>query len=269
MKEKHYKFTVCAIASPLEANYIDEWIKYHKAIGVEAFCIATNDWEWKNSYEDVYIVRIDGRAAQCPYYTRFVQTMSQIVDWAAFIDIDEFIRLGDKHRTVLDLVEEFQHCDSISLSWRLFGSNGLHFDNDYSVLKRFTKRQHDFNIHVKSILNLAKLRSFGDQRRTVFMNPHFACRDSIYTLQQYTVDRRQIVGPYDNAANYKLKDNDTWLAHYFCKTPEEWKLKQARGRVDVPANSGMVYRKDEEFSQHDFNDVEDTSLRDVLCKDNN
>lgn len=197
MEMKHCKFAICAIASPLEADYLDEWTKWHKSIGVQAFYIATNGWTWDNKQEDVYTTRVDGRNKQCPYYTNFAHTMASYVDWAAFIDIDEFIRLGDKHKTVLDLAEEFKLCDSVALSWRLFGSNGLHFNGNYSVLKRFTRRQTGFNKHIKSIVNLGKLKTFGDHRRLVFGTPHFPQLQARYTLQQWTVDGRQVSGPYD------------------------------------------------------------------------
>ena len=264
MELTHSKFAICAIASPLEANYIDEWVKYHRSIGVETFYIATNDWTWDNGYDYVYTTRINGRSAQCPYYTKFARTMAQNVDWAAFIDIDEFIHLGSKYKSVVELVDDHHLEDCICLNWKLFGSSNQHFSGDYSVLKRFTHRQASFNQHVKSILNLKKLMSFGDIKTLVFANPHFAQQTADRVFRQWTIDKRWITGPYDMSANFYLKDDDTWLAHFFCKTPEEWRSKQARGRVDVPADSSLVFRKDEEFAQHDINEVEDTSLKDIL-----
>lgn len=263
MEIKHSKFAICAIASPLEKNYLDEWVSYHKKIGVEAFFICTNGWDWDTKAEGVYTTRIDGRNKQCEYYTKFTHEMASFVDWCAYIDIDEFIKLGSRHKSVLDLVNDNPYVDSIMLNWRLFGSSGKHFDGDYSVLKRFTMRQKGFNKLLKTILNLGKLKSFGDDKRIFFRCPHYACVRAQYALNQYAVDGREVHGPCDTNCNL-LKDEDAWLAHFFCKTPEEWKLKQKQGRVDVPEGNSMVYRKDEEFAQHDFNEVEDTSLREVL-----
>lgn len=55
------QFTIVAIASPLEANYLDEWIEYHKIIGVDHFFIATNNWDWKSSDPCIETIRVDGR----------------------------------------------------------------------------------------------------------------------------------------------------------------------------------------------------------------
>lgn len=264
----HVKYGICAIASPLEANYLSEWIAYHKKIGIERFFICTNGWSLKSTDPAIVTTRLDGRQKQLMWYTWFAQNMSKYVDYCAFIDCDEFIKLGAKHKSFADLAEEHRTEDAFCLSWRLFGSSGLHFDWEYSVLKRFTHRQKGFNQHVKCILNLAQLRSFKDDKRVVFTNPHFAIfrdkrwpHDGVHT---YTVDGREIFGPYDTAAETRLNDDSPWLAHFFCKTPEEWTKKREQGRIDVPPNSPLLHRNDSEFAEHDLNDVEDTRLRDVL-----
>lgn len=247
--DNYSEFAICAIASPLEKNYLDEWVSYHKKIGVQHFFICTNDWTWdENKDPDVTTARLDGKSKQCGWYTWFVQNMAKYVGWCAFIDIDEFIKLGSRHKTVLDIVNDNPLVDCICLNWKLFGSSGKHFDGDYNVLSRFTRCQKGFNIHVKSILNLQKLKSFKDDKRIFFRNPHFATLSSIASLHQYSVNKREIFGAYDKNANFALTNDDAWLAHFFCKTPEEWKLKQERGRADVAEGSSLMYRKDEEFA---------------------
>lgn len=141
----HVKYGICAIMSPLEANYIDEWMAYHKKIGIERFFICTNDWTWNISDPAVVMTRLDGRQKQMLWYTWFTRNMGKYVDFCAFIDCDEFIKLGAKHKSFADLAEEHVFHDAFCLSWRMFGSSGLHFNGDYSVLKRFTHRQAGFN----------------------------------------------------------------------------------------------------------------------------
>lgn len=252
-----YEFSIAAIASPLEANYIQEWVDYHKRIGVEHFFIATNDWVLDTDDQAITTMRLDGRGVQSGYYTWCARNLGVKTKWCAFIDIDEFIKCD----SVSDLVKGHENDDAICLSWRLFGSSGKHFDGDYSVLKRFTRRQRMFNKHVKTIVNLHN----SQEKFPVFANPHWAIG-----IQAKSVDGRNVDGPFDFAADTRLNDSSPWLAHFFCKTPEEWKLKQERGRVDVPPGSPDIYRKDNEFDEHDLNDVEDTSLIDKYngAKDN-
>jgi len=145
MELKHKKYAICAIASPLEKNYLDEWIAYHKKIGIEFFFIATNDWEWTPDDPFVAVTKADGREQQLKYYTWYVNHFSRFVDWTAFIDCDEFIKLGAKHKSIDDLIEEHKFETAIALNWRMFGSSGLHYNGENSVLKRFTHRQQGFN----------------------------------------------------------------------------------------------------------------------------
>lgn len=56
----HAVIGVVAIASPLERNYIGEWIAYHKKIGVGRFFIFTNNWSLESHDRDVLDTRVDG-----------------------------------------------------------------------------------------------------------------------------------------------------------------------------------------------------------------
>ena len=267
LRKKPVGFAVCAIASPLEKNYLGEWVEYHRRIGVEKFFVATNDWTWEDPPECVEAVRVDGRAKQTPWYTWFARNKAGEADWVAFIDCDEFIRLGAGQKSVLDLVKGREGQDALALSWRMFGSSGKRFDGDYSVLKRFTMRQKGFNPHVKTVLNAKRLRENGSAAAVLFSNPHSASLDRPElgaSLDSRSVDGRRVPGPLDHEAGRFLDDDSPYLAHFFVKTPEEWKRKRERGRIDVPEGSKLMFRKDEEFAENDLNEAEDTSLRGII-----
>ena len=199
-----------------------------------------------------------------------MQNRSFTTKWASFQDIDEFIHLGSRFKSVEELISLHDNDDALCLSWRLFGSSGLHFNGDYSVLNRFTHRQHGFNKHVKTMLNLKRLLT--NHMQVFCVNPHFFIHNiyepTSFKFQAKSVDGRPISGPFDMEAESHLDDDSPWLAHFFTKTPEEWKKKREQGRIDTPANSPELYRKDSEFAENDFNDVEDTSLRDVYTNTN-
>lgn len=83
-------------------------------------------------------------------------------------------------------------------------------------------------------------------------------------MHTYTVDGREVFGPYDMAAETHLNDDSPWLAHFFTKTPEEWTKKREQGRIDVPPNSPLLHRNDSEFAEHDLNEVEDTTIKEFM-----
>lgn len=126
-------------------------------------------------------------------------------------------------------------------------------------------RQRGFNKHVKTVLNAKRLRETGDAARVFFNNPHFAALnrpETVTIVQTFSVDGRPVRGPFDPGADKFLNDDSPYLAHFFVKTPEEWKRKRERGRIDIPEGSPEMFRKDEEFAENDLNEVEDKSL---LC----
>ena len=53
--------------------------------------------------------------------------------------------------------------------------------------------------------------------------------------------------------NEELLDDIAQVNHYFCKTKEEFLEKCSRGRAD----SITLKRKTNEFSKHNFNEIED------------
>lgn len=246
-----FDYSIAAILSPLEANYVEEWMSYHRKIGIQHFYLATNNWDFTMKCPDVDVLRIDGRAKQLPFYTWCVRNLAGNTKWCAFIDGDEFINC----KSMDELVKGHEQDDAICLSWKLFGSSGLHFNGDYSVLNRFTKRQRGFNEHVKTIVNLPNSRG----KYPVFVNPHFAIG-----ITTKSIDGRTIDGPFDMAVETRLNDSSPYIAHFFTKTPEEWKKKREQGRIDVPEGSPLLFREDSEFQKHDLNEVEDTSLKDKM-----
>ena len=94
---KKYQLAICSIFKN-EGKYIQEWIEYHKLIGVEHFYLYDND-----STDDITVLqqyidegtltlnRISGVAMQMPAYNHFLNTYKEEVEWCAIIDLDEFI----------------------------------------------------------------------------------------------------------------------------------------------------------------------------------
>lgn len=91
-----YKLSVCAIFKN-EAKYIQEWIEFHRMVGVEHFYLYNNDstddyLDKLKPYEDIVtLTNIPGASQQMPAYNNFVQNYAHETEWFAIIDLDEFI----------------------------------------------------------------------------------------------------------------------------------------------------------------------------------
>jgi hypothetical protein len=183
---------------------------------------------------------------QIAAYNHFLETQSEY-KWAAFIDVDEFIVLK-KHKNIKNFIQDYDEFDSIGINWVLFGSNNLSYpkDSNFSVIKRFTKRQSKVNSHIKSIVKVKKGLKFS--------SPHevkLSWVDTNFNLKK---------GPYNNEGT----DDIAQINHYFCKTKEEFINKINRGRATTSTK-----RTIESFSSYDMNEVEDLHAYNFMYNDNN
>ena len=139
-----------------EDHYIDEWIDYHKKVGFDDIFIYQNNWRWSGESENVHKIDFDGNNLQIIAYNNFLFTYKDNFDWVAFFDVDEFLVLK-KHKNIKEFLSDYSNFDAVGINWVLFGNNGHDkVDSEYSLIKRFTKRQSNVNQHIKSIVKMNK-----------------------------------------------------------------------------------------------------------------
>ena len=143
-----FTLAVCAICKDEREDYLREWIDWHLKLGVDLIHnIPDNDSEvpLKNLLSDIPNVGIapcKGKAMQNGAYDFFIARYCGIVEWAAFIDIDEFIIVKKDVASIPKQLLCYPGYAGIGLHWKVFGSNGL-IDNCEPQIKSFTKRIHD------------------------------------------------------------------------------------------------------------------------------
>ena len=228
-----------------EDNYITEWVNYHKKIGFDSIFIYENNWSCSIEDPKVTKIRFDGKLKQIESYNHFYENYIDF-DWAAFFDVDEFLVLK-KHKDIKDFLKDYEDYLSVGINWVLFGDNGInHVGDDYSVIKRFTKRQIGVDQHIKSIVNLNRCRS----------------KMGIHSPQCKWVDPDKILneGPFNKNGN----DNIVQINHYFCKTKDEFINKIKRGRAD-----NEKFRDISEFDAHNKNETLDLNAYNFFIDDYN
>ena len=75
-------------------------------------------------------------------YNFFIARYRGIVEWAAFIDIDEFIIVRKDVANLKHQLGYYPGYGGVGLHWKVFGSNGL-IDNHEPQIKAFTKKVDD------------------------------------------------------------------------------------------------------------------------------
>ena len=235
-----------------EDHYIDEWIDYHFKLGFTKAFVYQNNWRYSGKYisnSSVELIEFDGVNKQLDAYNNFIQNNYDKFDWAAFMDVDEFIVLK-KWSNISDFLAEYKDFYSLGLNWSMFSSNHLQFDGQYSLVKRFTRCKKEFLEQIKTLINFNKAKNLLH-----FNSPH-SIREMNCTV---AVNKTHYInGPLNRAP---LSDRQiAYINHYNVKTKKEWDQKMARGwpwpAPIVPNYQVLWFKK---WNQPEFYQLEDFS----------
>ena len=169
---------VCAIFQN-EAAFLQEWIEFHRLVGVEHFFLYDNLSDddsgkvlapycqagtvtlipWNVSFEEF---------AQARAYNDCLQRFGAKFRWLAMLDVDEFL-FSPESPCLPAVLQDYEDCPGIVVNWQVYGTSGHVRDPGGLVTEHFLRRaptQWVRNRRVKSIINPA--------RTTSILNPHFA-----------------------------------------------------------------------------------------------
>ena len=128
--EKKYDVSICAIFKD-EAIYFEEWIEYHKLLGIDHFFLynnfsSDNFNEILKPYIDSELVTLidwpvkygQGKAYEHCYFN-----YHDCTNWIAFLDIDEFI-CPKWDLTINSWLVNYKKYPSVAVYWKMFGTSG-------------------------------------------------------------------------------------------------------------------------------------------------
>lgn len=224
MSEHRPKLAVCAIFKN-EAPFLLEWIAYHLSVGVAHFVLYDNDStdggtalvRGSRFADKVTIIHWPQRPGQLSAYRHFIDIFAPGFDWAAFIDLDEFL-VPQNTRSVADTLARLAHASVVLAHWRVFGPGDWVERPAGLVIENYDRRapdDFDMNRHVKSIVRCADLVD-------VTQNPHeFVVRgQAVNTAGQ----------PVTNIAIQELVCHENLVInHYHTKSHADWQAKITRG----------------------------------------
>ena len=236
----HY-LAICAIAKD-EDDYLLEWVRYHRAAGVERIVIFDN--ESARPVADVLREYVDagyvdtivapGSPVQVHAYDYYLQYMGGESFWTAFIDIDEFL-VPVRHNDVKTLLRAYEPFAALAVNWLLFGSSGhktkpagLTIDN----FRMRSEKSHPDNAHVKCIVQPPKVvRATG---------PHAF----VYKPGEQCVNEssQPVRGPFAPHSSELIQ-----LNHYVMRSEEECIRRRSRRRADI----GEMYPSLEWYKERD------------------
>lgn len=224
--------SICAIAKDECKQYMEEFICFHLAIGIEHFYIYDNDSsipikQTLKNYIDkgvATVIDFPGRGKQMPAYGHCLSTFNKQSKWIAVVDLDEFIvpKSGGDIKNILPRYETY---GALAVNWKMFGSNG-HIDKPNGLtIENFTSAtpcHFPPNKHIKTIVNTQYYYSIsGDPHHFKYVNGSYAVNENISMVKNAFSDH---------------SCNIIQVNHYFTRSLEEFKIKAARTRADVLSN---------------------------------
>lgn len=257
-KDFKYELGIVTIAKN-EGPYIQEWIEFHKLVGVNRFYFYDN--ESNDNTRDIldkYIqdsivkyTKVPGKAQQLPVYNDAIFKYKDECRYLAFIDMDEYIVPSIPFKPLSTIINEIiEHygkgAAGIGLNWAMYGSSGHVNKPKGLITENYTRRgenSHFGNAHIKTICNPR------------FISYYVSAHYPIYKLGAYSIDESGTKKVYvwfnDNCQYKNLRIN-----HYFSKSKEEYIAKKNRGLADREGNYDMS-----QFYKYDLNDVEDYIMK--------
>jgi len=221
---------ICSIMKDTPAAYLNEWLVWHRLIGVNYFFLYDNDSEIPivDTVKDktgVIIYQWKGLIQQLPVYNNCIEKQNKKqtpkCDWIAFIDDDEFIVIEEGEiKPFLATITE----SGIGLNWINFGAGNPREKGLVSGITSCLTVKAEVNKHIKSIVRPEKVRGWH--------HPHF-CK--FKTGKIIDVFGNTVLGAFVETPVQQR----AWINHYYCKSVEDFELKVKKGRCDSPIHYNM------------------------------
>ena len=228
-----------------ERPYIEEWIEYHRLMGVDHFYMYDNECDGRRKMHPIldgyvrhgWVTHIDWCVPpplQIPAYNDAIARFGNSTDWMGFIDVDEFIvpvQLPSNAlpRSVLpSMLDQLGDASGVFINWNLFGSNGHEAAPTGSTLTRYTSRakgddeQHWYG---KSVFRPSRAKFDGSVHKPFYHGSHTGIRTDGHPIPNFPDTRWQVVQPLHH-----------WMAihHYRTRSRQEYLEKLRRGRPHTP-----------------------------------
>jgi hypothetical protein len=218
-----------------EARYLDEWVAFHRLIGVDQFYVYDNGGDGAFAATSppapklvTVIPWLTSVAAVNPQLSAYCHALANFGArhrWMAFIDIDEFL-FPLKTRSLPEALLNFSELPGIAVPWHMFGTSGHGTPPDDLVIASYIRRApfppalNDSQLlQYKSVVDPAAVAAVGDGH---WFYAHDGGRAA------YTEKGVRLHGFNDREPAFASSEF-LRLNHYFTRSEQEFEGKIARG----------------------------------------
>jgi hypothetical protein len=253
IKPTNYGITkkVMLITNARDEKRIKEWVSHHLLIGFDLILIFDHKSNpplnntLHNFDQRVKVLRCeDPNPVKLNLMNASIDIAKSLnVDWFIYLDADEFLILN-RFRGVKQMLNYYNHTDSLAINWLLFGTNNLINEPSGLILENYTKSQLLLDKHVKSFIR--------PNEAINATNPHF-----------YNIRNRNrmfhISNKIMNPQNYAFHDtkqvfyeSPAYIAHYIYQSEETYMNR----KIKLPRDDNGMMRGVKDPNLHkNYNDV--------------
>lgn len=238
--------TVAAIAKN-EAPYLDEWIAYHRIVGVEHFYIYENGStdetatvldRWREAGVVTWMpwpAFLAPTSAWSPTqpsaYAHAIAAFGADTRWLAIIDVDEYI-VPLKGESVSTVLAAFEHTAGVTITRHNFGTSGFKTRQPGLTIDTYRMRAAEDFFAVKSIVDPTQV---GEPRV-------HKCRDRDGKIIRHDVADVLVIN------------------HYFSRSTEEFEDKIVKGALRIePTEADAIKRQ--RLARLDATAVQDLTIQ--------
>lgn len=265
-----YELVVGAIFRD-EAEYLDEWLRFHRSVGVDHFYLydnGSNDrpvealQEW---IESGHVTLIDwpGDAAQRSAYNDCIRRFRSEARWVAFIDIDEFL-YSPRGRDLKIQLSDYSDVAAVFVYWVLFGSSGHVSKPSGSIIENYTYCL-DLETANDSPPLKAKLVTGRVRQGKCIVNPRLVRKYGVHlpesTWTGLTLDENR-QPPASKTPESRMTADVFRINHYWSKSIEELVRKVRRGS-GAKGKSAVRIEKDFLAWEQELNVAQDLTLQKI------
>lgn len=204
-----------------EARFLEEWIDYHIAAGVDHFFLYNNFSA--DGYQQVlrrYQERGRVTLIDWPYTPASPSAEHDCIgrargrfEWVGFIDADEFVVVRDG-RSIPKFLSDFAHVPAVALHWYYYGSDGHERRPRERVICAYTRRSTESNRHFKVLVRPEQVTRNRNSHNFYYRLARRAMRE----------DGRRVQGSMADPPSASR----AWINHYYCKSLDDYLEKASR-----------------------------------------
>jgi hypothetical protein len=257
--KKHY-LSIGAIFRN-ENSWLDEWIQYHRAIGVEYFYLFNDDEDTHVSdrilqpyveqgfVENISLEEIKEISSvarqwrQLKTYEYAFQYTAGKTRWLATIDLDEFM-LPKQYDDLRELLVHYETHSALAMNWQIFGTNG------------YIKRP---PTQINHLLYRAEENLWSNHYFKSIVQPERVLLEKLYDVHHFPCrDGETVNGNHKSVSGLRcdVTTNVIQLNHYCLRSWQDfWEVKFHRDRF----NYAGAFKPDY-FERHDRNEIFDDDI---------